>query len=538
MTTEPEVTQTPPPSEASSQCKELDIDTDVHDEDEDWDTDLEEEKFPQREAIPEKEKSVVVYEKACKKYGIIISSSFLRGLKKGKVNVNNQGLGPLGAKAVALSLVFDNAVTQLAISGNFIGRSGIKLITDMLKENDTITSVDISENALGSYGAELLSRLLEDNANIITVNISGNGFNEYDACFFGTILSNYKSGLKTLDLSHNQLSDQGGIILGKALASNETLQVLNLSWNNIRQPGIKSLFVGLKDNTTLQELDLSYNGIGDKGVESIAERLHELESLVHLDLSSNRIGQLGIGKLMKSVGHNKSLIELKLSKNPITAEGVCLAIGILKEHPECGLQILEIKDISVPSAFSTLLEELLKLKPRFRCKHGGFRNQNDIFKFAIKQREENLLNDPFMQLMDYVHQKKLRWVDLFYRLDTDKNLSISEDEFRNGIKSAGIPVTDLQIDQLIERLDANEDGEIDFNELLEGQKRYVRRLEKIFGSSPVEPGQAGRRPQSGSTKSRPSSSNKSRPSSSNKSRPVSRILNRPSSRRMETPNRQ
>ncbi|VDI66435.1 Hypothetical predicted protein [Mytilus galloprovincialis] len=485
MTTEPEVTQTPPPSEASSQCKESDIDTDVHDEDEDWDTDLEEEKFPQREAIPEKEKSL------------------------------------LGLTVLSLNLPF---------LGNFIGRSGIKLITDMLKENDTITSVDISENALGSYGAELLSRLLEDNANIITVNISGNGFNEYDACFFGTILSNYKSGLKTLDLSHNQLSDQGGIILGKALASNETLQVLNLSWNNIRQPGIKSLFVGLKDNTTLQELDLSYNGIGDKGVESIAERLHELESLVHLDLSSNRIGQLGIGKLLKSVGHNKSLIELKLSKNPITAEGVCLAIGILKEHPECGLQILEIKDISVPSAFSTLLEELLKLKPRFRCKHGGFRNQNDIFKFAIKQREENLLNDPFMQLMDYVHQKKLRWVDLFYRLDTDKNLSISEDEFRNGIKSAGIPVTDLQIDQLIERLDANEDGEIDFNELLEGQKRYVRRLEKIFGSSPVEPGQAGRRPQSGSTKSRPSSSNKSRPSSSNKSRPVSRILNRPSSR--------
>ncbi|CAG2246195.1 unnamed protein product [Mytilus edulis] len=217
MTTEPEVTQTPPPSEASSQCKESDIDTDVHDEDEDWDTDLEEEKFPQREAIPEKEKSVVVYEKACKKLWYYNFSSFLRGLKKGKVNVNNQGLGPLGAKAVALSLVFDSTVTQLAISGNFIGRSGIKLITDMLKENDTITSVDISENALGSYGAELLSRLLEDNANIITVNISDNGFNEYDACFFGTILSNYKSGLKTLDLSHNQLSDQGGIILGKAL---------------------------------------------------------------------------------------------------------------------------------------------------------------------------------------------------------------------------------------------------------------------------------------------------------------------------------
>lgn len=40
-----------------------------------------------------------------------------------------------------LFLQFDSTVTQLAISGNFIGRSGIKLITDMLKENDTITSV-------------------------------------------------------------------------------------------------------------------------------------------------------------------------------------------------------------------------------------------------------------------------------------------------------------------------------------------------------------------------------------------------------------
>lgn len=39
-----------------------------------------------------------------------------------------------------------------------------------------------------------------------------------------------------------------------------------------------------------------------------------------------------------------------------------------------------------------------------------------------------------MQLMDFVHQKKLRWVDLFYRLDTDKSLAISEDEFRTGLK--------------------------------------------------------------------------------------------------------
>ena len=38
-------------------------------------------------------------------------------------------------------LQLDSTVTQLAIAGNFIGRSGIKVITDMLKENGTITNV-------------------------------------------------------------------------------------------------------------------------------------------------------------------------------------------------------------------------------------------------------------------------------------------------------------------------------------------------------------------------------------------------------------
>jgi hypothetical protein len=33
----------------------------------------------------------------------------------------------------------------------------------------------------------------------------------------------------------------------------------------------------------------------------------------------------------------------QISKNPITAEGACLAIRLIKEHPDCGLQLLEMK---------------------------------------------------------------------------------------------------------------------------------------------------------------------------------------------------
>jgi hypothetical protein len=67
-----------------------------------------------------------------------------------------------------------------------------------------------------------------------------------------------------------------------------------------------------------------------------------------------------------------------------------------------------------------------------------------------------------------------------------------------------------------------------YSELLDGQKKYVRRLEKIFGTAPLDPTVArqGTRPTSSVNKSRPSSrtSNKSRPVSrtSNRSRPPSR----------------
>ena len=42
MTTERETTHTPPPSEASSHCKESEVDIELQDDEEGWDTDLEE----------------------------------------------------------------------------------------------------------------------------------------------------------------------------------------------------------------------------------------------------------------------------------------------------------------------------------------------------------------------------------------------------------------------------------------------------------------------------------------------------------------
>ena len=63
--------------------------------------------------------------------------------------------------------------------------------------------------------------------------------------------------LKTLDLSHNSISDVGVEELGSALASNSSLRGLSLWSNRVFHSGAEALANGLTTNTTLQWLGVS-----------------------------------------------------------------------------------------------------------------------------------------------------------------------------------------------------------------------------------------------------------------------------------------
>ena len=88
----------------------------------------------------------------------------------------------------------------------------------------------------------------------------------------------------------------------------------------------------------------------------------------------------------------------------------------------------------VSDKFTPILKQIHKEKRTFKVKHGGYVNGSDTIENAWKQREENILNDSMMKLLQYVHEKKLRWSDLFFQLDTDKSMSINEKEFIEGLK--------------------------------------------------------------------------------------------------------
>ena len=117
------------------------------------------------------------------------------------------------------------------------------------------------------------------------------------------------TGLTSLDLSDNQIGDQGA----KAIAASLTgLTSLNLTHNRIGTSGAKAIAASL---TGLTSLSLESNDIGPEAAESIAANLVRLTSL---DLRSTEIGIIGTKAIAASL---IGLTSLNLMENFVDDEG-------------------------------------------------------------------------------------------------------------------------------------------------------------------------------------------------------------------------
>ncbi|XP_062397044.1 NLR family CARD domain-containing protein 3-like isoform X2 [Sardina pilchardus] len=143
--------------------------------------------------------------------------------------------------------------------------------------NCPLRELDLSQNDLQKSGEKLFSALLNPNCKLETLRLNLCHLSKASCEMMASVLQSAPSHLRELDMSDNDLQDEGVELLCAGLRDPQCkLETLRLSLCLITHKGCSLLSSALKSNPSyLKQLDLSYNHPGDPGVRELTDRLND-----------------------------------------------------------------------------------------------------------------------------------------------------------------------------------------------------------------------------------------------------------------------
>ena len=267
-------------------------------------------------------------------------------------------------------------------------------------------------NAMGDVGVKIFTNYLLTNKEILAcikaLNLSVNCLTSQSGTAISSIIQ--EGTLETLNVSCNNLGENGMLGIAQALQVNSTLKVLFLSYNDIRTNGARSLATALLYNRTLEELHICNNKIMDDGVVAISEcfKINDRKStkptciksldvaancvtshsvtaintiilegaLVRFDLSFNKLGESGAYEISKGLQANLTLQRLFLSGNAIGVGGtLSIAVALTHNHT---LAVLDISYNEILDDGAMAIAECLKTNRSLKCLNVSHNNITEI----------------------------------------------------------------------------------------------------------------------------------------------------------------
>ncbi|KAJ1564636.1 Leucine-rich repeat-containing protein 34 [Nowakowskiella sp. JEL0078] len=123
------------------------------------------------------------------------------------------------------------------------------------------------------------------------------------------------SYLKLLDVSYNEIGNNGAILLAKFILNDKILETLILTSNCIESVGAEAIAKALHINQSLHTLSLSNNSIEDIGGMSFAEMLQINTSLHTLYISGAKLGANSLIALASVLQNNSTIKVLDIGEN-------------------------------------------------------------------------------------------------------------------------------------------------------------------------------------------------------------------------------
>ncbi|UJR19491.1 hypothetical protein I4U23_022620 [Adineta vaga] len=277
-----------------------------------------------------------------------------------------------------------------------------------IKNDPLFATLDLSRCEIDDDKIQSLAVLLRNNTILKYLDLSGNLITNFGAHRLAEALHDNKVLIK-LDLKRNIGRDCVAIGAGISIRNDQKLIFLNLSGEEITNDGMKYIANELYNNKTLEVLDLSYNELGDRGIKYLALVLRNNQTLIKLNLFGNSIRDEGIEDLIKNLHFNTTLLTLNIGGNPLN--------NILHRFKH--------KSILITPEFAWNDIKTIENEYLIRAFHNN--STNEILKFDHNHIDDNDIK----HLSELLRNTNMIILDLSFNQITDQGLKYLVDILRN-----------------------------------------------------------------------------------------------------------
>jgi hypothetical protein len=258
---------------------------------------------------------------------------------------------------VAIMLKYNKSIENLRITNLKFCQEEMPNLTKSLNYMN-LKELYLNNNKLNDSSIDAISKFLKATKNLTKLDLSFNNITEEGALCIGEALRQNQS-IDTLELCSNKIASGANYVI-KSLIINKTLRVINLSNNELQDKDIECLNSLLNILRPLQvSLNVSLNNMSDTGAWFIASFLKKSNLLISLSLEGNQITHKGAIKLFESLKSNNSLEELYLKDNILDGESCLYNLVECLKSNFC-LTVLEISNLIIDNEDLIAFSEFVK----------------------------------------------------------------------------------------------------------------------------------------------------------------------------------
>ena len=219
-------------------------------------------------------------------------------------------------------------ISKLNLSKNNLGDIGVEILINSIKNSKSLIYLNISSNGITYKGGESIFKNIANHQSLIDFNIctiegSNKNRNRLTSVGIKDIELYLKNNrlIEFLNICGNSIKNEGFILVCKGMNDNHSINSLNISHNEIEEKGIIQGLKCIKSSIKqLTFLDISKNNIMNEGVITLTNKLKFFPNLISLNISFCGFEFKGFRHLIKSLQYNRKIEKLNVSGNRIKSK--------------------------------------------------------------------------------------------------------------------------------------------------------------------------------------------------------------------------